>query len=138
MKVHHTAVVSTDVDASLRFWRDGLGFVVQMDSEFEGDWPALFDAPGTTLRSVFLGDPAVPDSGIVELVDLGGVPAGGPPAAPTTGFFLVSVYCDVDEVLGRLAGLGLGGEPRRIESYGVPMVVVTDPNGVRVELIHLP
>lgn len=138
MKVHHSAIVTTDLDASLRFWRDGLGFAVQMDSEFEGDWPALFDAPSGRLRSVFLGDPAHPDAGIVELVDLGPVPAGGAPGEPTTGFFLLSVYCAVDEALARLADLGLGGEPRRIASYGVTMVVVTDPNGVRVELIDLP
>lgn len=139
MKVHHTALVVTDVEASLRFWRDGLGFVETMDATFEGDWPTLFDAPTPQLRSIFLGDPEQPDSGIVELVDFGPTIGTGPaPAAPATGFFLVSVYCDVDATLARLAELDLGGEPRRIESYGVTMVVVTDPTGVRVELIDLP
>lgn len=139
MKVHHTALVVTDVEASLRFWRDGLGFVETMDATFEGDWPALFDAPAPQLRSIFLGDPEHPDSGIVELVDFGPGVAAGPAAGggPATGFFLVSVYCDVDATLARLADLGLGGEPRRIQSYGVTMVVVTDPTGVRVELIDL-
>ena len=54
--------------------------------------------------------------------------------------FLLSFYVDVDETLARLAGLGLGGEPRRIEVPGmggamVPMAVVRDPDGVIVELI---
>lgn len=140
MKLHHAAIVTTDIDAGLRFWRDGLGFEVQMDTSFEGDWPTLFGAPSDRLRSVFLGDPGSPDAGVVELVDLGpGIAAGtGPGDGPVTGFFLLSVYCAVDEVLARLADLGLGGEPRRIESYGVAMVVVTDPAGVRVELIDLP
>jgi glyoxylase I family protein len=137
VKLHHAAIVTTDIDAGLRFWRDGLGFEVQMDTSFEGDWPALFDAPSDRLRSVFLGDPASPDAGVVELVDFGDVPSGPVVGAPTTGFFLLSVYCAVDEVLARLADLGLGGQPRRIESYGVTMVVVTDPAGVRVELIDL-
>ena len=137
-KAHHTAICTLDVDTSLRFWRDGLGFEVTMDQEFDGDWPTLFDAPGTRLRSVFLGDPADPSAGTVELVDLGPLPDGPSTEAPTRGFFLVSVYIDVEAALGRLAELGLGGEPRRIEVHGVAMAVVRDPNGVRVELIGLP
>ena len=27
-RVHHSAICVTDLDASLRFWRDGLGFAV--------------------------------------------------------------------------------------------------------------
>jgi catechol 2,3-dioxygenase-like lactoylglutathione lyase family enzyme len=66
--VHHSAVYAHDVDASLRFYRDGLGLQVLMNHEFEGDWHTLFDAPGNRLRSVFLGNPDSPDAGIVELV----------------------------------------------------------------------
>lgn len=40
-KAHHTAICTTDLDESLRFWRDGLGFEVTMDMEFRGDWPSL-------------------------------------------------------------------------------------------------
>lgn len=147
-RVHHSAIVVRDVEASLRFWRDGIGFEVIMDHEFEGDWPALFDASGTRLRSVFLGDPTRPDSGIVELVQLAGPPAGRPgpaPAAPPApGFFLLSVYVEVDTVLGRLADLGLadlgGVGPRRISvpapgGVEVAMATVHDPDGVLVELI---
>jgi hypothetical protein len=85
---------------------------------------------------VFLGDPDHAEAGIVELVDLGPVNAAAPPPAPaTSGFLLLSVFTDVSAVLERLAALGLGGEPRRIEASGVAMAVVTDPDGVRVELI---
>ena len=139
--VHHTALCVRDVEASLRFWRDGLGFEVLMDECFEGDWPTLLRAPGTTLRSVFLGDPARADAGIVELVDLGAAPEpaphppGGPPPTPPRGFLLVSVMTPLDDALARLAALGLGGAPRRIEASGVAMAVVTDPDGVAVELI---
>ncbi|HKA92716.1 MAG TPA: VOC family protein [Acidimicrobiia bacterium] len=45
--VHHSAVVAHDVDASLRFYRDGLGLAVLMDHQFHGDWRTLFDAPRT-------------------------------------------------------------------------------------------
>ena len=137
-KAHHTAIATNEIDDSLRFWRDGLGFDVLMDMEFDGDWPTLFDAPSDHLRSIFLGDPADQGSGIVELVDLGALPSGTAPSAPTTGFFLVSVYLDVDATLARLAEMSLGGQPDRIEVHGVSMAVVRDPNGVRVELIGLP
>lgn len=137
--IHHSAICVRDVDASLRFWRDGLGFEVTMDQRFEGDWPTLLHGPGTTLRSVFLGDPARVASGIVELVELGEV---GPPAdtdgPARAGFLLLSVMTDVEETLARLGGLGLGGTPRRTEVSGIAMAVVADPDGVLVELIDSP
>lgn len=133
--VHHTAICSRDVDASLRFWRDGLGLQVLMDHRFEGDWPTLLRAPSTSLRAVFLGDPASAEAGIVELVDLGPVPAGPAPGPAATGVLLLSLVTDVDAALGRLAELGLGGEPRRIEVSGVAIATVVDPDGVVVELV---
>jgi catechol 2,3-dioxygenase-like lactoylglutathione lyase family enzyme len=145
VKVHHSAICVRDVDASLRFYRDGLGLTVTMDEKFDGDWPALFGARGGRLRSVFLGDPAVPDAGFVELVSFVDGMAGGDtgPDEPATGFFLLSFYVDVGATLGRLAELGLGGEPRRIsmpgpaDGNGVVMATVRDPDGVLVELIGL-
>ena len=137
--IHHTAICVRDVDASLRFWRDGLGFEVVMDERFEGDWPTLLHAPTSSLRAVFLGDPTNLDAGIVELVDLGPVPSGGDagssdqPAA--TGVLLLSIMTDLDGALGRLRSLGLGGKPRRIDVSGVAMAVVVDPDGVLVELV---
>jgi catechol 2,3-dioxygenase-like lactoylglutathione lyase family enzyme len=142
-RVHHSAIVVRDVETSLRFWRDGLGFEVTMDMHFDGDWITLFGAPTNRLRSIFLGDLARTDAGIVELVQFAeGSPA--PPAAPAVGagFFLLSCFVDVDAVLDRLRALGLGGEPRRIvvPSPGgdVQMATVVDPDGVLVELIGVP
>ena len=144
-RVHHSAIQVHDIEASLRFYRDGIGLEVLMDHVFEGDWPTLFDAPVTTLRSVFLGDPRRPDAGIVELVsfDTAGSAAGVPPpppgSAPTgAGFFLLSFYVDVDEVLARLAELGFG-PARRLDLPGptgpVAMASLSDPDGVRVEFV---
>lgn len=137
--IHHTAICVRDVDASLRFWRDGLGLTVAMDHRFEGDWPTLLHAPSNTLRSVFLGDPAKPDSGIVELVDLGNIDDSNRAAdtAATTGVLLLSIMTDVQAALERFRALGLGGDPRRIEVSGVAMAVVTDPDGVLVELVDV-
>lgn len=134
--VHHSAIGTRDVAASLRFWCDGLGFAVLMDAQFDGDWPGLFGGSSTTLRSVFLGDPSEPDSGIVELVELADLePAAPESACPAIGFFLLSIYADLGVVLPRLAALGVGGTPRVTEVSGVSLAVVHDPNGVRVELM---
>jgi catechol 2,3-dioxygenase-like lactoylglutathione lyase family enzyme len=154
-RVHHSAIQVRNIDASLRFYRDGIGLEVLMDHVFEGEWPALFDAPSTTLRSIFLGDRRHPDAGIVELVSFDVVgspvppvasPAGGAPSvsrAPVStttsaGFFLLSFYVDVDEVLARLAALGFG-PARRISQPGaagpVAMASLCDPDGTRIEFV---
>lgn len=134
-KVHHSAIATRDVETSLRFWRDGLGLVVLMDRSFEGPWPALFGTTSTTMHSVFLGEAGSPEHGIVELVATEGLVAPTAPASPPEGFFLLSLYADLDTVLPRLAALGVGGEPR-VEAVGpVRMAVVRDPNGVWVELM---
>jgi catechol 2,3-dioxygenase-like lactoylglutathione lyase family enzyme len=134
-RVHHSAVCTTDVDASLRFWRDGLGFAVLMDHRFEGDWRHLFGASTNTLRSIFLGDPEDADAGIVELVEFD---ASGPAApdrdGPRVGFFLLSVFTPLDRTLDRLHAQGFAVD-REICVSDVRMAVARDPNGVLVELI---
>jgi catechol 2,3-dioxygenase-like lactoylglutathione lyase family enzyme len=135
-KVHHSAIVTRDVETSLVFWRDGLGLEVLMDQSFEGPWPQLFSAASRQLRSVFLGEAGAPESGVVELVALEGVaPPRETARGAAQGFFLLSLYADLHVVLPRLAALGVGGEPT-VEAVGpVRLAVVHDPNGVRVELM---
>ena len=147
-KIHHSAIVTNEVEKSLLFWTEGLGLSILMDEKFDGDWPKLFGATSTRLRSLFLGSPDDPHCGIVELVELGRLDAeedaviqgqveiGPPGASPMPGFLLLSLHADLAEVLPRLAALGLGGEPRVAEvAPGVRLCVVTDPNGVVVELM---
>ena len=141
-RVHHTAVVCSDLELSLRFYRDGLGMDVIMEQEFEGDWPTLFGARGTRLRSQFLGTREDTSSGIVELVVFDG---GAEPAPddrpPAYGFFLISLYVDVDAALERLAAIGVQPEGRtEFPSPRGPVVMATvrDPDGVLVELIGVP
>jgi catechol 2,3-dioxygenase-like lactoylglutathione lyase family enzyme len=133
-RIHHAAIVVADIDASLRFWRDGLGFQLLMDETFEGDWKTLFGIDATKVRSVMVGDPGRAGSGIVEFVQFLG--ADVPP-----GFELLSLFVgDVDETLARLGADAK--ELRRIEVQSpdgpVPMVTVRDPDGVLVEIIGPP
>jgi catechol 2,3-dioxygenase-like lactoylglutathione lyase family enzyme len=134
--IHHSAICVSDVEESLRFWRDGIGFEVLMDHRFDGDWQTLLNAPGGSLRAVFLGDPSSPSAGIVELVDFNS--AGRPQdtsGPPKPGFLLLSVMTDVVRTLERLGQLALGGTPRRVNVAGIDMAVVVDPDGVLVELV---
>ena len=133
-KVHHSAIMTRDVEASLVFWRDGLGLDVLMDETFEGPWPELFGTASTKLRSIFLGDASAGDSGIVELVTTEGAVATDAAAPlPAEGFFLLSLFADLDEVLPRLAALGV--EAKVADMGPTRLAVVYDPDGVRVELM---
>jgi catechol 2,3-dioxygenase-like lactoylglutathione lyase family enzyme len=139
--IHHSVVLVRDLEASLRFYRDGLGLDLLQDRQVEGDWPDLFDAPSRRVRAVFLGDAGVPDdhAGVLELnVFEGDVPEGPSPSPPRTGFFLLSFFVDIDATLGRLAALGLGGPPRRVTQSTprgpVTLATVHDPDGLLVLL----
>ncbi len=138
MVLHHVALCPADFEASVRFYRDGLGFEPIMDEEIPGGWKGFFDARSDNLRSVFFGDRERPDAGIVELVMFDGgqedAPPSGPPAA---GFFLLSFVVDVDATLARLAALGLDTEARVVSNpeMGTNIARVRDPDGVLIELI---
>jgi catechol 2,3-dioxygenase-like lactoylglutathione lyase family enzyme len=139
--IHHTVLIASDLEASLRFYRDGIGLDVLADRQVEGDWPALFDAPSRRLRAVFLGDGSVPDdhAGVLELnVFEGGSAERSVSAAPTTGFLPMSFFVDVEATLGRLADLGLGGPPRHVNqptpSGPISLACVRDPDGSRILL----
>ena len=142
-RVHHSAVVCSDLGLSLRFYRDGLGMELLMDQQFEGDWPELFSAPSTRLRSVFLGAKDDMSAGIVELVVFDAEAEPAPDDRPPAyGFFLLSLYVpDVDAVLDRLDAFGVQPEGRtELPSANgrVVMATVRDPDGVLIELIGVP
>lgn len=135
--LHHVALCPADMEASVGFYRDGIGLEPLMDHEFEGDWPTLFGADSDRLRSVFLGDPAAPDAGIVELVDFGRELDGSVRSAGIrTGFLLLSFNVALGDTVDRLDGLGFSVRSR-ITVHGVDMAVVRDPDDVQVELIDL-
>lgn len=50
-RVHHSAVCVQDLEASLCFYRDGLGLQVIMDHELDGGWRALFGARSDRRRA---------------------------------------------------------------------------------------
>lgn len=139
--VHHSGICPADMDASLRFYRDGIGLDVLVDTLLETDLEPLLGIATTTVRTIFLGDPENRSGGIVELLDLGSRELPQQPAqpgVPTRGLFLISLQVDVVAVLARLAELGLGGKPRTVYTPrgGLLACTVVDPDGVTVELLR--
>jgi catechol 2,3-dioxygenase-like lactoylglutathione lyase family enzyme len=137
--IHHTALRVSDVEQSLRFYRDGLGMEITVEGEFEGPWRRLFGVPTDTLRMTMLGDPASPGAGTVELVRSDDGDSGEVATQQAAGgFLLISLYCDVDVTLARLADLGFT-QHERAEIPGergpVVMASIRDPDGVLVELV---
>jgi glyoxylase I family protein len=138
--IHHTVLAVRDLEQSLRFYRDGIGLDVLQDRTVDGDWPALFGAPGRSLHVVFLGDSSTPDvfSGVLELnafeAELGPAPA----EQSHYGVTMISYFVDVEATLTRLAELGIGGDPARVEQQTpngtITVATVRDPDGVTVLL----
>lgn len=142
-KLHHTAIVTRDIEAAIRFYRDGLGMRVTMDLTPEADFITLFNAHTNLLRSIFLSDPDDSSAGIVELVEFAGIDRPPPPPAdrPQVGFFLISFYVPHDVVRPRLEALGHPFlseiETDLGDGRSAKMATVRDPDGVLVELIEV-
>ncbi|MFV8164913.1 VOC family protein [Mycobacterium sp. 134] len=139
--VHHAGLCVRNMEESLRFYRDCVGLAVLADKVLHADLESLLGAATETVRTVFLGDTEHPDSGIVELLDLGlrTIDEAEPqPGLPTRGVFLLSFQVDVPATLSRLEASGLGGTPRTMTTPGGGIAAtVTDPDGVMVELLSL-
>lgn len=139
--MHHAGLCVRNMEESLRFYRDCIGLAVLADKVLHADLESLLGVATETVRTVFLGDTEHPDSGIVELLDLGlrTIDEAEPqPGLPTRGVFLLSFQVDVPATLSRLEASGLGGTARTMTTPGGGIAAtVTDPDGVMVELLSL-
>ena len=149
MALHHVALCPRDIDQSIRFYQEGIGLKRILDENLPGNWRHLFNARSDQLRTIFFGDPARPDAGILELVAFeGGHDEVEQPAAPVNGFFLISFLVDVPKTLERLARLGLDRDLKidapmgedlngHQEASDTSIALVRDPDGILVELIPI-
>lgn len=140
--VHHTGLWPADLDASLRFYTEGIGLEVLFDVTLEMDMEGLLGERTDRVRTIFLGDPAHPQQAILELLDLyTGTAQSSPrlPGLPARGLFLISFQVPVEPTLARLADLGMGGPPRKVPTgRDTFAATVVDPDGVMVELLDKP
>lgn len=141
-RLDHVGLCPADFEASLRFYRDGLGLELIFDAVIPFDLEPLLGVRTESARTIFLGnkDDLIPAT--VELLGLSpsDVDKQPPvPAGPRRGLYLISFVLPVQETLDRLASLGLGGTPRVMATpSGNLSATVTDPDGVLVEVLDRP
>jgi len=122
MTLRHTALRVEDVEASVAFYRDLLGYEVLR--EFETD-------DGT--RNVFVGDPADEDTDDPAAVQF--VETDGP---VDTGHFehIALTVGDVDAVLDELDDDRIDDGPTTMDEFNSRVAFVTGPEGWGVELVE--
>lgn len=146
--IHHVTLSVRDLDISVEFYRDVLGFRRTLtgtvdDREHE---EYLHLAPGTTGKVAVMqsGESVI---GAVELVQWSPpLPDTGPKRPGDPGVFLLAFEVmeeSMDAVHQRVvaAGIECWSEPMHmhIEGYGeITALVFEDPDGVMIELLTLP
>lgn len=142
LRLSHLGLCVADLERSLRFWRDGLGFRERSSLDVAGDTAeALLGLRDVKLRAVYLER----DGLRLELLHFAS-PGHRGEAAPRPmnelGLTHLSVRVDdLDATLARLAGCGgrvLAGTRVAIPAARVRAAFVTDPDGTRVELVEAP
>jgi catechol 2,3-dioxygenase-like lactoylglutathione lyase family enzyme len=148
-EVHHVALCVRDLERSVAFYCDVLGFKKSLDIRLddpERNTRLLEAPPGTRARSAMLRK-ARSTVGQIELIQLDPPlpdPAGPPPTG-TPGVLLLSFEVtgeELDAIHARLVARGIRchGKPEAIEipGYGpIESLVFRDPDGVMLELVVL-
>ena len=148
-EIHHVALAVSDMERSVAFYRDILGFRKTLDMPLGSSSleRLLRLRPGTTGRSVIMQQ-GLSLVGEVELVQFSPAPSmpTPPKGAGGLGAFLLSFEVRGEElaaVYQRLLQTGIScySEPQELElsKYGrIRAVVFEDPDGQLIELVQLP
>jgi lactoylglutathione lyase len=138
----HGGITVSDMERSMRFYRDGLGLEIEYDRIL--DAPYLRTVLGLTfdaIRAVYL---RIPGGGFVELLEYRGIerfPAASRPCDYGAGH--LCFYVDgIDEVFERLSGSGYVARSDSVvditagPNAGARSVYFADPDGYPVELFQ--
>jgi catechol 2,3-dioxygenase-like lactoylglutathione lyase family enzyme len=142
----HAGITVSDMDASLAFYRDGLGLEVEFDVEIDRDYlRTVLALDFTTIRAAYLRIPGTPDQ-FIELLEYRGIErlsAASRPCDPGAGHVCLYVD-DVEAMHARLVAQGhrarsatfveLDAGPNR----GARSCYMLDPDGYAVELFQRP
>ena len=138
----HGGVTVSDMEASLRFYRDGLGLEVEFDKILDGPYlPTVLGLDFDHIRAVYL---RVPGGVFVELLEYHGIeslPAASRPCDHGAGHICFFVD-DIDGLVERLQGAGYRARSEgpvditKGPNKGARSVYMLDPDGYRVELFQ--
>lgn len=140
----HGGITVSDMDASVPFYRDGLGLEVAFDRILDGSYlPVVLDLPLTTIRTVYLH---VPGGGYVELLEYRGLerlPAASRPCDPGAGHLCLYVE-GIDEIWERVQAMGFRSRSGHCiditagPNAGARSIYLLDPDGYPIELFQRP
>ncbi len=138
----HVGLCVSDIDASLRFWCDGLGFERAEDYELSSEAVPGLDASLEVPAPVVLRSQMITNGAMkIELLAYASPGVDGTPSSRRNqrGLTHVSFWVDdVDAVAARLVRCGGSVVPGTRTSIGIEIVFVADPDGTRVELMARP
>jgi lactoylglutathione lyase len=138
-RLSHVAICTADLERSVRFYTQALGFAVERTVEIGPPFDALTELPGLAARGVFLmsGDLKL------ELLGYERPPAvGAAEKRPMNQLGLTHLAVTVDDfeaVVRRIEQHGGRAYPQtKVETSFGQMVFCTDPDGVRIEVWQKP
>ena len=138
--IRHAGLVVADLEQSLKFWCDGMGFVVSRQMEESG--PHIDAMMGLKDVRVTTAKLAAPDGNLLELLCFHSHPDKPRWAGKeySTGFTHIALTVkDLDETLHRLEHFGVStpSEPQLSPDGRVRVIYATGPEGVLVELVEV-
>src|SRR5262245_56878843 len=142
-RVSHIGICVSDMDRSLRFYRDGLGFEPTHDYTIGPEFSALMEVEGVQLHSQFLRRGGVTIE-LLHFTEPGQSGDGSRRPINRLGISHLSVrVADVGAAAARVEQVGGRVVPGTRTTFGegaaaMDFVYCTDPDGTRVELMHLP
>lgn len=137
--VSHAGICVSDLERSLRFYCDGLGFERAESHAIGNEFAAALEVPpDVVLTSQFIRREGL----AVELLHYTSPQATGEPSRSRRQLgitHLSFVVPDVDAAIALLVGCGGTVLPEtRTKGEGIDLVFLADPDGVRIELMRLP
>jgi catechol 2,3-dioxygenase-like lactoylglutathione lyase family enzyme len=144
-RIHHTGLTVSDLDRSLRFWRDALGMEVVMRQEKEGGYLArVVSEPEAHVRMAHLVFPGTEGPRVELFQYLAPDAAAHRLRPPEVGFAHICLACEgIEELLEALTAAGGSAYSDVADvdtgaNAGSRCVYVRDPDGHTIELFELP
>ncbi len=140
----HGGITVKDMEASLKFYRDGLQLEVEFDVINSADYLRTVVAmPFSEIRIVYL---RIPNSGFVELLEYRGVERHSASARPADfgGGHLCLYVDDIEAISARMQKLGYSSRSdKQVDivagpNIGAKVIYMIDPDGYFIELFQKP